>query len=338
VSSAPWRVLVLAPTTRDRAIGWLDGFGGWELDVLAPRTQGAARQALAAAEIVIGDWSSMLRVGPDEIAAAPRLAFVQMPGVGVDSLDVDVLAAAGIPVANTAGRNATSVAEWCLAAALALSRDLSWVDAQIRAGAWPQLELVGRGNREILGRSVGVIGFGPVGQATARLFAALGASVGYWTRTPRAVDEAGEAQWRPLDELVAAAEILVVNIALAPETAGLLGRERLERLPHGAIVIDASRGRVVDHAALLALVDAGRLRGAAIDVFETEPLPADSPLRRSNRVLLSSHAASVTREAIGRMFGLVGDNIRRAIAGEPVVSVINGVDPRVRRRPGAVPD
>ncbi len=100
-------------------------------------------------------------------------------------------------------------------------------------------------------------------------------------------------------------------------------------------MVDASRGGVVDHAALLELVEAGRLGGAALDVFTTEPLPMDSPLRRSERILLSPHAASVTREAIGRMFGLVGDNVRRAIQGEPVESVVNGVDAVVRRKVGA---
>ncbi len=222
----PWRILVLSPTTRDRAAAWFEGFDGWELALPAERSVEGVRRAIGDAEIVIGDWSSALRVGREELAVAPRLAFVQTPGVGVDSLDTVALADAGIPVANTAGRNAHSVAEWCVLAALALSRNLFHADRELRAGAWPQLELIALGNREIRGQSVGVVGFGPVGRSSAALFAALGAQVTYWTRTPRPAAESGAAVWRPLDELLAGAEILVVNIALAAETAGLIDRRR----------------------------------------------------------------------------------------------------------------
>src|SRR5687767_4881568 len=237
----PWRILVLSPTTRDRAAAWFEGFDGWELALPAERSAAGVRRAIGDAEIVIGDWSSALRVGREELAVAPRLAFVQTPSVGVDSLDTVALAEAGIPVANTAGRNAHSVAEWCVLAALALSRNLFHADRELRAGAWPQLELIALGNREIRGQSVGVVGFGPVGRSSAELFAALGARVAYWTRTPRPAAESGAAVWRPLDELLAGTEILVVNIALAAETAGLIDRRRLELLPAGAILVDASR-------------------------------------------------------------------------------------------------
>ncbi len=223
----PWRILVLAPTTPERAATWLAGIDGWTLSFPVERSAEGVRRTIGDAEILIGDWSSALRVGREELAVAPRLAFVQAPSVGVDSLDTVALADAGIPVANTAGRNAHSVAEWCVLAALALSRNLFHADRGLRAGAWPQLDLLALGNREIRGQAVGVVGFGPVGRSSAALFAALGARVAYWTRTPRLAAESGAATWQPLDELIAGAEILVVNIALAAETAGLIDRRRL---------------------------------------------------------------------------------------------------------------
>jgi D-3-phosphoglycerate dehydrogenase len=125
---------------------------------------------------------------------------------------------------------------------------------------------------------------------------------------------------------------MIVNVSLAPETRGLVDAAILAELPRGAIVIDASRGGVVDQMALLDAVEAGSLRGAAIDVFEREPLPADSQLRRSDRILLSSHAAATTSQAMARIFSLVTDNVRRAVAGEPVRSVVNGLGPVIVRR------
>jgi D-3-phosphoglycerate dehydrogenase len=179
---------------------------------------------------------------------------------------------------------------------------------------------------------VGVLGFGAVGSRVARLFSAIGCDVAYWTRRRRALDEESGATWLPLDDLVERSDILIDNLSLTPETRGLMDAERLAALPRGAIVIDAGRGGIVDHVALLAAVETGALRGAAIDVFEEEPLPLDSPLRRSDRILLSSHAASATPQALARVFSRVSDNVRRAVAGEPVESVVNGLDPVVRRR------
>lgn len=331
-SSDPWRVLSLTPAAPDRVRGWFDGLDGLDLRFPSERTAAAVQEAIAEADIVLSDWSGALQIRHDEIGRAPCLAFVMSAAVGVDSLDVPALTEAGVIVANPAGLNARSVAEWCLGAALAVARSLVWVDTRVRAGAWPQLELPERGTMELQGRRVGVVGFGAVGSRTARLFDAVGCEVSYWTRTPRPTAESGGATWRPLDDLLKRSDILVVNLALTDETRGLLDAGRLENLPQGAIVVDASRGGIVDHSAVAAMVESGRLRGAAIDVFEVEPLPGDAAIRRSDRILLSSHAAATTGEAIARIFGLVRSNVARAIAGQPVESVINGLDPVVRRR------
>jgi phosphoglycerate dehydrogenase-like enzyme len=333
MSADPWVLLSLAPAPADRVRGWFAATP--ELDVRFPeeRTAEAVRAAIADAEIVLSDWSGALRVGAAEVAMAPRLAFLMSPAVGLDSVDLDALTAAGVVVANTAGLNAPSVAEWCLGAAFAVARSLVWVDRRVREGDWPQLELPERGATELAGLRVGVLGFGAVGSRVARLFAAIGCDVAYWSRHPRPSDEAASAIWLPLDELLERSDILVDNLALAPETRGLIDASRLAALPRGAMVVDAGRAGVLDQVALLAAIETGALRGAAIDVFEHEPLPADSPLRRSERILLSSHAAATTSQSIGRIFGRVAANVRRAVDGEPVEGVVNGLDPMVRRRP-----
>jgi phosphoglycerate dehydrogenase-like enzyme len=327
----PWRLLSLAPATTERVLGWFDGLADLDVRFPAKRTVEAVLAALPETEIVISDWSSALKIGAAEVAAAPRLVFVMSASVGLDSLDLPALAAAGVVVANPAGINARSVAEWCLGAAFAVARSLAWVDREVRAGQWPQLELPERGSMELDGRRVGVVGFGAVGSRVARLFAAVGCDVAFWTRNHRE-DAHSAAVWRPLDDLVATSDILVVNLALTDETRGLLDAARLARLPHGAIVIDASRGGIVDVVALTGMVEDGRLRGAAIDVFTVEPLPPDDPVRHSDRILLSSHAAATTAQSVERIFALVRSNVARAIAGEPVESIANGLGPRIVRR------
>jgi D-3-phosphoglycerate dehydrogenase / 2-oxoglutarate reductase len=329
-----WRLLSLAPVPPERVMTWFGAIPDLRIALPDDRTQDAVRAAIANADIVVTDWSGALRVDAKEVALARRLSFVMSPSVGLDNIDLDALTAAGVVVANTAGLNAPSVAEWCLAAAFAVARSLVWVDGRIRDGDWPQLELPERGSTEIAGLRVGVVGFGAVGSRVAALFKAVGCEVAYWTRRRRPSDDERGATWMRLPELAARSDILVVNISLAPETRGLVDAAILAELPRGAIVIDASRGGVVDHIALLGAVETGSLRGAAIDVFEHEPLGADSPLRRCDRILLSSHAASTTAQSLARIFSLVTDNVRRAVAGEPVRSVVNGLGTVVARRTG----
>jgi D-3-phosphoglycerate dehydrogenase len=135
-----------------------------------------------------------------------------------------------------------------------------------------------------------------------------------------------------LADVLRHAEILVVMIALTPATRGLIGADQLALMPAGSFLINAARGGIVAEGALLAALQSGHLAGGAMDVFATEPLPADSPLRQEDRLILSPHSAGATRQAQARLIGHVVDNIRRAVAGEPVRSVVNGLDPLIRRR------
>jgi phosphoglycerate dehydrogenase-like enzyme len=322
----PWSMLALPPLEE----GLLQAlFADLPVRVSVPAERSAAGVAGAVgdAEIVLGDWSGGLRLSAADVAAAPRLAFVQQPSVGVDALDLGALTAAGVPAANTAG-----VTEWCVGAAFALLRWFAWADAQMRAGVWPQLEIARRGGGELSGRRVGIIGMGRIGVECATRFAALGADVAHWSRSKRTAGEAGGARWLELDELAAHSQLLVVVIALSEQTRGLLSADLLARMPAGSYLINAARGGVLDEDALLAAVRSGALAGAALDVYATEPLPAESPLRAEDRILLSPHAGGATREAQGRLIAAVVDNVRRAVAGEPVIDIVNGLDPVIRRR------
>jgi D-3-phosphoglycerate dehydrogenase len=321
-----WRLTALVPMPAEAVRGFAPDL---PIQVTVPdeRTPEAARAAVKDADLLLGDFTGLLRVDAALLGNAPRLAFVQQPSVGVEHLDVAACAARGIPVANTAGANAVGVAEWCVMAAMVSSRNLLWADAEVRAGRWPQLDLVTRGCLELSGRRVGIVGYGAIGAAAAQRFRAFGCEVTYWTRTPR-----DDNAYRPLDEVVSTSDVLVVVIALGDETRGLLGKDRLQALPRGAVVVNAARGGIVDETALLTLLDEGHLAGAALDVYDTEPLPADSPLRRNDKVLLSPHVAGATAQARIRIALAVQRNLARAVNGEPVHDVVNGADPVVRRR------
>ncbi|MEV4294140.1 2-hydroxyacid dehydrogenase [Microbispora rosea] len=323
-----WNVLALPPLPEDAVRGLLaDLDGRAEVRVPARHDRAALLDALPEAEIVVGDWSGALALDAEAVRLAPRLAFVQQPSVGVDGHDLEALARAGVPLANTAGVNAAAVAEWCLAAALSLLRHLADGDRAMRAGEWPQFAYQ---RRELAGCRVGVIGFGPIGAACARLFRALGCRVSYWSRTPRR--EAYGAAYLDLDALVAGSDVLVLAVPLAPETRGLIDAARFARMPKGSVLVNAARGGVVDQAALLAALESGHLAGAALDVYDSEPPAPDDPLRSCPQVLLSPHAAGVTPEATTRLIRCVLDNITAATDGRPVVNVVNGADPLVRRR------
>jgi D-3-phosphoglycerate dehydrogenase len=328
--TTPWRVLTLAPLGRDLMKG-LFAASGEEVELTFPesRDREGLLAAMADAELVIADFTGTLRVDAEAVAAAPRLAFVQTPSVGTDSVDTETLAGRGIPVANTAGSNARAVAEWAVGAALALCRHLVWGDRGVREGKWPQMELLARGPREIHTQRVGIVGFGAIGAEAARLFEALGCRVSYWTRRPR---PEASATYRELDDLLAESDILVVALPLTPETTGLIDAARLDLLPANALLVNVARGGIVPDGAVLAALESGRLAGAALDVFEQEPPPVNHPLRSHENVLLSPHAAGGTGQAQLNIVSMVRDNITAAVRGRPVAHVVNGVDPQVRRR------
>ena len=316
-----WRLLALPPLPESSLLAM---FGHERVELVVPpeRTPEAVAALLPEVDLVIGDWSPTLRLTDP----GPRVCFVQQPSVGTDGIDLDAFAAAGVPVANCAGANTTSVAEWCVSATLALLRRTVEGDAAVRRGEWPQTTL---GGRELGGSRVGVIGMGAIGRRTAELFGAFGCAVSYWSRSRH--DDA-PAEWAELDELLATSDVVVVVIALGTQTRGLLDESRIALLKPGALVVNGSRGQVLDEQALARALDSGAVGAAALDVFSTEPLPGDSPLRVVGNALLSPHMAGSTLQAGLAILGQTTANLRRALSGEPVIDVVNGGDPVVRRK------
>jgi phosphoglycerate dehydrogenase-like enzyme len=316
-----WRLLALPPLPKD-VLEVLVGDPRLEIVVPPSRDQAAAEELLPEVDLVLADWTQDFRV----LDPGPRVAFVQVPRAGVDGIDLEACAARGVPVANCAGANAVSVAEWCLSATFALLRRTVEADAAVRRGEWPQTSL---GARELAGMRVGIVGMGAIGRELAPRYRALGCDVVHWTRTRR---EDAPVPWVELDELTATCDVVVLVIALADETRGLWDAARLAAMKPGALVVNGARGEVVDEEALrLALLE-GRLAGAALDVFAVEPLPPTSPLLAVPGLLLSPHMAGSSGEAAMRIIGQSKANLQRVLDGVPVVDVVNGADPAVRRR------
>lgn len=262
--------------------------------LLVDRPNALADQLATARALIVRN-----RTKVDEVllAAAPRLACVGRLGVGLDNIDVDACGERGVAVFPATGANDLPVAEYVIAAALLLLRRAWFATDAVAAGHWPRQQLIGR---EASGKTLGLIGFGGIGRETARRAAALGMSVvafdPFVPRSDAAWKLARRVEW---EELLAQADVLSLHVPLTPETRHLIDAAALAAMKPGAIVINAARGGIVDEAALADALASGRLSGAALDVFESEPLSAESGARFAGlpNLILTPHIAGVTEES-----------------------------------------
>ena len=254
------------------------------------------------------------RVNVELLALAPALKVVGRLGVGLDNIDLDACAARGIDVIPATGANALAVAEYVICTAMMLLRGIYTSSSSVAGGQWPRASL-SRG-REMCGKTLGIVGFGDIGRLAGRLGRAMGMRViGFDTQIPAAAalwtDEATEPH--PLDALLAMADVVSLHVPLTPSTLHLLDAGRLERMRRGAILINSSRGGVVDEAALAAALKSGHLGGAALDVFDREPLGAGSPLAGCPNLLLTPHVAGVTAESNLRVSMVIAEKVAAAL-------------------------
>jgi phosphoglycerate dehydrogenase-like enzyme len=271
----------------------------------------------------------MPAVGPKLAPAlfeGSRLTLVQVTGAGVDRLDAQAMKRLGIPVANVPGGSNGAVAEYALTVASLLLRRFAWADAEIRKGNYAafRARLLADNLPALEGLSVGVIGLGVIGLAVAEAFAKLGCKLAYCDPAPRdrAAAAALGATALPLGELLKTSDVACVHVPLLPSTRGLIGAAQLASMKPGAVLVQASRGGVVDEAALAAQLRSGRLGGAAVDVYEKEPIAADNPLLAlegdaARKLLLTPHIAGVTRQSYALLFRSSWENVERALRGEP---------------------
>jgi (S)-sulfolactate dehydrogenase len=250
------------------------------------------------------------------LAAAPNLRVVGRLGVGLDNIDIAACAERGIEVIPATGANAKAVAEYVIASAMLLLRTAYHATADVAAGHWPRAAL--SNGRELAGTTLGLIGFGGIGRLTGRLGRALGMlAIGFDPQSPPSSSVWRDEDTRPrtLDEVIGEADVVSLHVPLTPQTCNLMDASRISTMKQGAILVNTSRGGVVDEAALAAALREGRVAGAALDVFAQEPLPAGSPLAGCPNLLLTPHIAGVTRESNRRVSSLVAEKVAAALRG-----------------------
>ena len=248
------------------------------------------------------------------LAAAPRLRVVGRLGVGLDNIDLTACEARGIEVMPASGANALPVAEYVIGAALVLLRGAYFASEAVTSGEWPRTAL-GSG-RELAGKTLGVVGFGSIGQLVGRLARALGMTViGFDAEIPASAALWAEQQTTPrrFDDLLRDADVVSLHVPFTPATRNLIDAGRLGLMKREAVLINTARGGVVDEAALAVALKAGKLAGAALDVFETEPLPAGSSLVGCPGLILTPHIAGVTRESNVRVSMMIADKVAAAL-------------------------
>jgi D-3-phosphoglycerate dehydrogenase len=268
---------------------------------------------LADAEVLVLN-RERTRLDAGRLAQLPRLALVAQTGTGIPHLDAQALRARGVPVAITPAASAPAVAELTLGLMLAATRRIVGLHAAVAAGQWPRPVTPG-----LAGRRLGIAGLGDIGREVARLGKAFGMTVLAWgpTLTAARAEAAGVELTPSLDDLCAGSHVVSLHLRVAPATRGLLTEERLAAIGPDGLLVNTARAELVDMAALRRLIAEGRLGGAALDVFDQEPLPADDPLRASPRVILSPHVGWMTDGTWAAFVGRSVDNILAFWRGEP---------------------
>jgi phosphoglycerate dehydrogenase-like enzyme len=276
-----------------------------------PRDKADLTARVRDADVVILDYSLM---DAEVLAACPRLRLIAFLGIGYAScVDIEAATRQGIVVTNTPDYGATSVAEHALGLVLALTRHIAASCASLRAGRWEPGRFQGM---ELRGKTLGLVGLGGIGREMARLGAGIGMQLIGWTRRATPDRAVHGLRLVPLATLMADADVVSLHLLLVPETRGLVSRALLERMRPGAYLVNTARAGIVDNVALRDLLRAGRIAGAALDVFEEEPLPAADPWRDLPQVLITPHIGYNTREASLNMLQIAIATIAAHLRGE----------------------
>jgi glyoxylate reductase len=247
-------------------------------------------------------------VGADVLDAAPRLRAIANMAVGTDNVDLEAAAARGIPVGNTPGVLTDATADAAFALLLALARKVVEGAEKVRAGRWRTWEPAGDLGVDLSGATLGIVGWGRIGRATARRAEGFGMEIVHSSRSSGV----------PLGELLERADVVSLHTPLTPTTRHLIGAGALARMKPTALLVNTSRGGVVDQDALREALFEGRIGGAALDVTEPEPLPADHPLLDAPNLLVVPHIGSATVRTRARMAEMAVENLLAALAGRPM--------------------
>jgi phosphoglycerate dehydrogenase-like enzyme len=261
---------------------------------------------------------SAIKWGAEVLGRLPHLKMITACGIGTDAIDLEAARQGGVVVCNVPGQTAGIVAEHALALMLAVARRAWFQTDALKKGRWLGRDLV-----YLRGKTLGIVGTGNIGAEMARLGKAIGMNVIAWSFHPSAerAQELG-LSFVSLENLVRKADVISLHVKLTPETRGLIGAAEFAQMKPGALFVNTARGAIVDTAALVHALNSGRLGGAGIDVFDTEPIPPDHPLLACEQVVLSPHNADQTPEGIDLLNAGVVDNVIAYLEGRPQNRVV----------------
>ena len=304
-------------TPGEKVLNFLAPHSNW-LDVryCAEDDDDTFYRELPAAEVI---WHVLRPLSASDLRAGPKLRLVHKLGAGVNTIDVAAAASLGIAVANMPGANAPSVAEGAVLLMLAALRRLTELDRLTRAGrGWPTDPSLGETVRDIGSCTVGLVGYGNIARRVETIVAAMGATVVHTSTR-----DDGTAGWRPLRQLLAASDIVSLHLPLTDATTGLLDRDALAVMKKDAVLVNTSRGPIVDEAALTAALRDGGLAAAGLDVFAVEPVPPDNPLLALDNVVVTPHVTWYTADTMRRYLTMAVDNCARLRDGAELADVVN---------------
>ena len=305
----------------------------WQLRFLETRDEETIIDACRDADCIVS-VGSVADINARIIESCPTLRFIQCLGAGFNQVDLAAATRRKIPVANSPGQNAATVAEFTIGSIIALQRRILESDAEIKAGRYAafRLQALDEGLREIGGSRIGLVGIGNIGLQVAKIAVQLGASVSYHSpnRRPTDLESQFDLTYQSLENLLSTSDIVSLHVPLNESTRGLIGAPELAGMKSGSLLVNTSRGPVVDQAALAQALESGHLAGAAIDTFDPEPPGQDHPLLQlsptaQRRLLLTPHTAGVTLPSLRRMLASCTANLERFLRGEPIKNQVNQV-------------
>ncbi|WP_157268226.1 NAD(P)-dependent oxidoreductase [Azohydromonas aeria] len=273
---------------------------------------------------LIGDADGLIvrsQLAPDVFEPAQRLRAVVRHGVGLDMIPVPAATARGIPVANLPGSNTAAVVEYCVAAMLHLRRNLAAVDATLRGDGWAAARPLADRSTELAHAVCGIVGVGAIGARLAAVAAGLGMRVLGLTRRPETLPPGVEAASK--EELFAQADVIVLCCPLNEQTRGLVDAPTLAAMKPDALLINVSRGAVIDTASVLQALRLGRLGGAALDVHDRQPLTGQEPVFDAPNLLLTPHVAGITGTSLHAMSRGAVDTLLALLRGQRPANVVN---------------
>jgi D-3-phosphoglycerate dehydrogenase len=257
-----------------------------------------------------------IKIPKEVLEKAERLKVIGVLGAGVDHIDVDFAEKRQIQIVRTPAALTDTVAEFTIGLMLALLRKIPMADAAVRKGEWDKKysDLVGT---DLMEKTVGIIGLGLIGSAVAKRLKAFGVNLVYYKRSRNfELEKKLGIKYAPLEQLLAASDIISIHVPLTAETRHMISHEEFSQMKRGVYVVNTSRGAVMDEEALCNALLSGRVAGAALDVFKSEPIDRDSPLIGLDNVILTPHLAASSKEALRRMSVAVVEEVIRILLHE----------------------